>query len=174
MPDYLVLGDSPHSQDAWTATQDAQGRTLRPARPAREEQVITLRLGRQFTARLRLPRSGTTGADRQANIAKAARLVRLGEEIASGVQVIEYEVRFTEAREALVGAEERDAQGGVVRGASYAPPVEESLSHAFTLRVDGADIVKRELTDEEFQQRDWPLVLASRVPPRSETWRSSP
>lgn len=174
MPDYLLLGDSPHSQDAWTATQDAQGRTLRPARPAREEQVITLRLGRQFTARLRLPRSDTTGADRQANIAKAARLVRLGEEIAPGIQVIEYEVRFTEAREALVAAEERDAKGSVVRAASYAQPVQESLAHAFTLRVGGRDLVKRELTDAEFQQADWPSVLASRVPPGSETWRSSP
>jgi len=168
--EYLLIEVTDFSQDAWEETKDEKGRTLRPTRPARNEKLVTVRLDRQFTAKLRVPASTFSTGGRRKGIQEMVKGVSLGEEIAPGVQIVEYETRLTEAQPATVSPEKRDGEGNIVTPESYSPPVPERIDHVFTLRLNGRDLAKRELTDEEFNKSTWRSILARKASGRSETW----
>ena len=170
MSEYLLIEQSNYSQEAWTEARNEKDRLLKVARPARDEKLITIRLDRQFTAKLRLPTAKAAGAKRHANIEAEVARVMLGREVAPGVQVVEYECRLSEAQEAMVSPEERDEAGNVVREESYTSPSPERIDHLFCLRIDGRDLVKRELSPEEFGKADWKSILAGKVE-RAEAWQ---
>jgi len=163
--EFLILdGDRPQKQDAWVEERDAKDRVIKPTRPARDEVEVSIRLNRQYRAQVRLPRAEiNTVPKRQRAIADACARLGLGEEIARGVQVVEVEERFTEAREAMVTPEEKDEQGNVVKEESYSPPTEERVDFSFTLRINGIHLQKLSLSEAEVKQANWKQALAGKV-----------
>ena len=164
MSEYLVIEETSYKQDAWVEEVDAKSRIVKPVRPARNEKVITVRLDRQCTAKLRLGSAKAAGAGRQGNIAAAVKAVGLGGEVAPGIQVVEYEARLSEAREAMVTPEEKDEAGNLVREESFTPAIPERVEHVFTCRLNGMHLAKMSLTDAEFRQPNWRDTLAAKVP----------
>ena len=169
MSEHLILDEQSHSQDAWEEERDDKGRITKPIRPKRDEKLLHVRLDRQFSAKLRLTKKTATGVKRHANIAKEAARVGLGQEIAPGIRIVEYECRLNEASEAMVTPEERDEDDNVVREESFSPAREESVEHVFTARIGNRDIAKTTLSAEEFASPNWRDALAARFPQR-ETW----
>ena len=169
MGEHLILEEQTHAQDAWEEERDDKDRVTKPARPKRDEMIVSVRLDRQFTAHLRMTKKASTGAKRQANIAKEAARVGLGQEIAPGIRIIEYEIRLNEAGEAMVTPEERDEDDKVIREESFSPARDESVEHVFTARIADRDIAKTTLSAAEFAQPNWKKTLAARFPQR-EAW----
>jgi hypothetical protein len=162
MSEYIVLEKREQKQEEWTETRDEKNRLLRPARPARDEEEVFVRVDRQYSAKVRIP-SGVAGAQRQQALVQACQRSGLGTEIAPGIVVVEYEYRLNEAREAMITPEERDEQGNLVREETYTPPQEERVEHVFTLRIGGLHIQKLSLTAEEFNRPTWKKLLKNKV-----------
>ena len=163
--EFLILdGDKSFHQDAWIEQKDAKGRVTRPARPARDEVEVAVRVDRQYRAVLRFPAANMTPDKRQASIADAVDWYALGQEIASGVQVVEVEWRFNEAQLARVTPEEKDARGAVTRAESFTPAQPERTVWAFTLRLNGLHLTKTSISEAEMQAANWRDLLAQKVP----------
>ena len=169
--EYLILdSDRPYKQDAWTEEKDAKGRVTRPARPARDELDVHVRLDRQYRAVLRFPVSNVVPTKRQVAIKAALIQYGLGEEIAPGVQIVEVEYSFQPAQIAQVTVKQKDSQDNVVTAESFTPARPESISWAFTLRLDGQHLVKTSMSEAEMRGAGWRQRLAQKVqPPESFT-----
>lgn len=164
MTEYLVLDPGkPYKQDSWAEEKDTKGRVIRPSRPARDDVEVAVRLDRQFRATLRLPASDVGPGKRQASLAAAATRYALGQEIAPGVQVVEVEQKFTEARPATTMPEKRDAQGNVIQAEVFGPATPERLEWSFTLRLNGLHLVKVSMTEAEMQNISWRQLLAQKA-----------
>ena len=163
--EFLVLdGDKSFKQDAWVEEKDAKGRVTKPARPARDEVDVAVRVDRQYRAVIRFPAENAAPDKRQASIADAVGWYAVGQEIASGVQVVEVEWRFKEARPAMVTPEERDEMGAVTRAESFTPAQAERTEWAFTLRVGGIHLVKTSMSEAEMRAANWKQALAKKAP----------
>lgn len=156
--EYQILEGREAKQDANIEERDETGRILRPQRASKDEVILTVRQDWQFTARVALDRQAFEGADRNREIADSLSRVRLGQEIAPSIQVIEYEYQFTPAQDAKVFQD---------RPEDFIPALPSRVEHIFTLRLGGNDIQKVSLTDKELKLRGWTTVLAGKANSRS-------
>mgnify|MGYP001609612115 CR=1 FL=1 len=139
------------------------GLTLRGRRVARNVQCLTVRMDGVHTATIRVP-AGLADAALQDAIVVGCQTRALGQTIAPGVQVVEYEERIQEARD---GEPLRDSQGTVVQPPQVGFPGQpERTSHAFVLLLEGVDLFKTFLSDQEFRSPTWQATLLARVPVR--------
>ena len=163
MTDYLVVERQSFKQDAVPEERDMLGMLVKPVRAALNESHIMLRVDRQFLCKVRVDADLPALEQRQAVI-DTIKSVGLGEEVAPGVQVIEYECMLHPAMDAMVSPEEVDEAGTVVKPSEItSEAVEERESHVFTLRLQGLHIAKTELTDAEFKAANWKRTLATRA-----------
>lgn len=166
MADVKVLHTERFTHPATAEEKDKQGRVTRCAVTARDELVVALRADRQYTMLARVPPGFP--ADVTKALADVALKVSLGEEIAVGVRVVEYEERLVHAIEATVTRERTIEDLASPTGVSvvpeeFTPAAPERVDHVFTLRVDGIHLYKGALRVDEFAAPSWRATLANKA-----------